>query len=109
MKHIKAVLTNVRKAITDSQSSLLRLQSSFQDSDNVWHNDTASINQIVNCTDDSKFFNVWVRLEEGATEELNTFIEEQLVPNNLRILEDTEKPSKDGKSVRFMIARPLTS
>ena len=53
------------------------------------------------------FFNVWVKLEEGSAEELDTLIEEQLIPNGLRILEDTEMSSKDGASVRYMIARPL--
>ena len=76
--------------------------------DGVWHNQNATISDVVNCTDDDMFFNIWARLEDETAEELDQFIEEQLVPNGLRILADTEMASKDGNAVRFMIARPLS-
>ena len=108
MKKLNNILKSVRQTIeNNTKESSLWLQSSKQDKDGAWHNQNATVSDIVNCTDDDMFFNVWARLEEGTAEELDTFIEEQLIPNGLRILADTEMSSKDGTSVRFMIARPL--
>lgn len=108
MKKLNNILKSVRQTIEDNtKESSLWIQSSKQDKDGAWHNKNATVSDIVNCTDDDMFFNVWARLEEGTAEELDTFIEEQLIPNGLRILADTEMSSKDGTSVRYMIARPL--
>ena len=108
MKKLNNILQSVRQTIQDNaKESFLWLQSSKQDKDGVWHNQNATVSDIINCTDDEMFFNVWVKLEEGSAEELDTLIEEQLIPNGLRILEDTEMSSKDKNAVRFMIARTL--
>ena len=110
MKKLKSVLNDVRQVIkNNANKSSLWIQSSKKDDDGVWSNDNATISDILNCEDDNMFFNLWMKLEKGSAEELSSFIEEHLVPNNLRILEDTENLSKDGNSVRFMIARPLNN
>jgi len=109
MKKLNNILKSVRQTIeNNTKESSLWLQSSKQDKDGVWHNQNATISDVVNCTDDDMFFNIWARLEDDTAEELDQFIEEQLVPNGLRILADTEMSSKDGNAVRFMIARPLS-
>ena len=112
MKDLKTVakkaLNDVRRSIQqNTKESLLWLQSSKQNEDDMWINEPTTVEQIVKCTDDSIFHNVWVKLEEGSAEELDSFIEEQLIPNGLRILEETEKQSDNGSAVRFMIARPM--
>ena len=112
MKDLKTVakkaLNDVRRSIQqNTKESLLWLQASRQDEDDMWINESVTIDQIVNCTDDNVFHNVWVKLEEGSAEELDSFIEEQLIPNGLRILQETEKQSSNGSAVRFMIARPM--
>jgi len=110
MKKLKSVLKDVREVIkNNANKSSFWIQWSKKNDDGVWENDKATISDILNCKDDNMFFNLWMTLKDSSAKELSSFIEEHLVPNNLRILEDTENLSKDGKSVRFMIARPLNN
>jgi len=108
-KKSNIMLSNIRNTISNRLSSNIWLQKSWKDKNDEWRNDDATIQEIVKCKDDSIFYNIWMNLKEGSEKELDTLIEEQLIPNQLGILTDTEKVSSSGTSVRFMIARPLNN
>ena len=92
MKQLKEILHTIRNKVSKtSKSQDTWFQSSKQNKDGQW---------IV-------FFNIWVKCTEDGAKELDHLIETELIPNGLRILDETEKLSKEGTAVRYMIARPL--
>ena len=108
MKPLKEVLQSIRKNVSKSSKAQdTWLQSSKQNKQGDWINSNVrSIKEIVDCSDDDTFFNIWIKCTENGAKELDHLIESELIPNGLRVLEETEKLSKEGTSVRFMIARP---
>jgi len=107
MKHIKEVLSKVKEVIAKSQkSSNIWISRSYQNDNGAWTNEPSSIDVLMQDKTDNLFYNVWCKLSDDSPEELDEFIETELVPNGLRLLEDTQTLSKDKGSVRFMIARP---
>jgi|TARA_R100001510_G_scaffold57598_1_gene66364 hypothetical protein len=109
MKQLKEILHTIRNKVSKtSKSQDTWFQSSKQNKDGQWINDNVrSVKDIVDCSDDNVFFNIWVKCTEDGAKELDHLIETELIPNGLRILDETEKLSKEGTAVRYMIARPL--
>jgi len=107
MKHIKEVLSNMKKIINKNQNSgNIWISRSSQNDNGAWTNEPSSIDVLMQDKSDNLFYNVWCKLSDDSPKELDEFIEAELVPNGLRLLEDTQTLSKDKGSVRYMIARP---
>tara|TARA_R100000315_G_C5151896_1_gene87068 strand:- start:203 stop:541 length:339 start_codon:yes stop_codon:yes gene_type:complete len=107
MKHIKEVLSNIKEVISKNQkSSNIWVSRSYKDSSDNWTNETSSIDALLQDNSDKMFYNAWCKLSDDSPKELDKFIETELIPNGLRLLEDTQTLSRDKGSVRYMIARP---
>lgn len=55
------------------------------------------------------FYNVFVKATDDGKADLDSFIQNELIPNGCHILTKTQKLSKKKTWVRYMCARPLTS
>tara|TARA_R100000664_G_scaffold25484_1_gene35488 strand:+ start:1276 stop:1614 length:339 start_codon:yes stop_codon:yes gene_type:complete len=107
MKHIKEVLSKVKEVIAKNQKSKnIWVSRSKQNDNGKWVNEPSSIDALLQDKSDDYFYNAWCKLTEDSPNDINKFIETELIPNDLWILEDTQTLSKDEGSVRFMIARP---
>jgi hypothetical protein len=121
MKTLKQILTEMRsKAVESAESGYnnVWIRRSKQDPEDSlsYINENASITQASEDKTTEWIYNLWVKTTEEGLEEMDTFVETELIPKgmSLYIHKDTKKPmevlSKDQGSVRFMIARSnLTS
>jgi len=87
---------------------------------NGWDNQATSIEVLLDDPSDEYFYNVWCNCTDDGIKALDSFVETELIPNGLRLLAgkdhgngkvdpDTRTFSRDGQSVRYMIANPSAS
>ena len=74
-------------------------------------NENASVSQASEDKTTEWIYNLWVKTTEDGLQEMNTFVETELIPKGMSLFIDkeTNEPldvlSKDKGSIRFMIAR----
>lgn len=116
-----AYLTKVKESIMDFKKIMKKFRQIAEQNadsayDNIWlqrskptddgyENQTTSLNAMLDDKSDEFIYNVWARATEEGLAEMDNFVETELLPKGLRLLEDTELVSKDNGSVRYMIAR----
>jgi hypothetical protein len=113
MKTLKSILTQLRTTANKTSQAgynSLWLQRSKQDG-KEWINQPFSIGQAVEDKSTEYIYNVWVKCTDEGVEEMDKFVETELIPNGLSLFIDreTNEPieylAKDKSAVRFMIAR----
>ena len=103
-KKIMKKFRKVAEQKADSQYDNIWLQKSTK-TDDGYNNETTSVNELISSASDDVFFNIWCKTNEEGLAEMDEFVEKELLPRGMRLLEDTELLSKDKGSVRYMIAR----
>ena len=121
MKTLKQILTEMRSKAVESAElgyNNVWIRRSKQDPENSksYINENASITQASEDKTTEWIYNLWVKTTEEGLEEMDNFVETELIPKGMSLFvdKDTKEPievlSKDQGSVRFMIARSnLTS
>ena len=103
----KQIMKGIRKIAEQKADSLydnIWLQKSTK-TDDGYNNETTSVNELISSVSDDVIFNLWCKTTEDGLSEMDEFVETELLPRGMRLLEDTELLSKDKGSVRYMIAR----
>lgn len=103
-KKIMKKFRQIAEQNADSAYDNIWLQRS-KPTDDGYENQTTSLNAMLDDKSDEFIYNVWARATEEGLAEMDNFVETELLPKGLRLLEDTELVSKDNGSVRYMIAR----
>ena len=103
-KKIMKKFRKVAEQKADSQYDNIWLQKSTK-TDDGYDNENTSVNELISSVSDDVIFNLWCKTTEDGLSEMDEFVETELLPRGMRLLEDTELLSKDKGSVRYMIAR----
>ena len=94
----------------------IAIQNAENQFDNIWLqrskevdgeyiNQSTSVDVLMSDKTDEWIYNLWSKVSEEGVAEMDNFVETELLPKGLRLLEDTELVSGDKGSVRYMIAR----
>ena len=93
----------------ESEYENVWLQRSKANDDGTYTNQTTNVDTLVADTSDEFIYNIWARATEEGLADMDKFVEVELLPKGMRLLQDTELVSGDKGSVRYMIARNIAS
>jgi len=102
-------IRNIAKQMPESEYENVWLQRSKANDDGTYTNQTTNVDTLVADTSDEFIYNIWARATEDGLADMDKFVEVELLPKGMRLLQDTELVSSDKGSVRYMIARNIAS
>ena len=102
-------IRNIAKQMPESEYENVWLQRSKANDDGTYTNQTTNVDTLVADTSDEFIYNIWARATEEGLADMDKFVEVELLPRGMRLLQDTELVSGDKGSVRYMIARNIAS
>ena len=103
-KKLMKAFKKIAEQNADNQFDNIWLQRS-KEVDGQYVNQSTSVDVLMSDTTDEWIYNLWGKISEEGVAEMDNFVETELLPKGLRLLEDTELVSGDKGSVRYMIAR----
>ena len=112
MATLASILTKMRAVAVktpDNQYENIWLSRTSQNEDGEYTNQPTSVEVLAGDISDEYIYNLWARTTEDGLAEMDEFVENELIPNGMQLLEKTEQLSANKNAVRFMIARQLTS
>jgi len=109
LKNILKSFSSLADKAPEKEYENLWLQRSKENDDGTYSNQPTSIEVLKSDTTDEFVYNAWARVTEEGLSDMDKFVEEELIPNGMRLLRDTKLLSADSGSIRFMIARNIAS
>ena len=103
-KKLMKAFKKIAEQNADNQFDNIWLQRS-KEVDGAYINESTSLDVLMSDTTDEWIYNLWSKVSEEGLAEMDNFVETELLPKGLRLLEDTQLVSGDKGSVRYMIAR----
>ena len=102
-------IRDIAKQMPESEYENVWLQRSKANDDGTYTNQTTNVDTLVADASDEFIYNIWSRATEDGLADMDKFVEVELLPKGMRLLQDTELVSSDKGSVRYMIARNIAS
>ena len=102
-------IRDIAKQMPESEYENVWLQRSKANDDGTYTNQTTNVDTLVADASDEFIYNIWARTTEDGLADMDKFVEVELLPKGMRLLQDTELVSSDKGSVRYMIARNIAS
>ena len=110
LKDILKSFASIADKAPEKEYDNIWLQRSKQDENNPkkYINQTTNMEVLSADKTDEFVYNVWAKMTEDGLADMDKFVEEELLPRSMRLLQQTQRVSGDGNSVRYMIARNIT-
>lgn len=109
LKSILKSFSSLADKAPEQEYENLWLQRSKENDDGTYTNQPTNIEVLKSDTTDTYVYNAWARTTKDGLADMDKFVEEELIPNGMRLLRDTQMLSGDSGSIRFMIARNIAS
>jgi cobalamin biosynthesis Co2+ chelatase CbiK len=106
LKELLKSFTGIAEKAPEQPYETLWLQKSKKIDNDEYENVSTTVEEMMNDKTDEYIYNVWAEFSSDGLTDFDNFVENELIPNGMRTIQNTALFSKDEMSIRYMIARP---